>query len=227
MENASKALLIAGGVLITIIIISVLVYVFNQFKSVPRTQEEVKQAEQLAEFNKKYESYNKKNMYGTDIITVINMARNNNETYRMDHNYQIEISVTVVDTIESRIRMWYYDTEEANSSKAVKEATIGWPRSALGTITSGTYTSSDSIWDSFLDPVLGQSQSEYVYSNSYGTQTFQTIQWYDNVFYNGKQYRVYYMTSNLAYEFKNKKFDCTGIEYGGNGRVIRMNFEQQ
>ena len=75
MENASKALLIAGGVLIAIVIVSVLVVTLNIVNSNQRTREKALATEQLAEFNQKYESYNKKALRGTDIITLKNMAK--------------------------------------------------------------------------------------------------------------------------------------------------------
>lgn len=75
MENASKALLIAGGVLIAILIVSVLVVTHNIVNSNQRTREKALATEQLAEFNQKYEAYNKKALRGTDIITLKNMAK--------------------------------------------------------------------------------------------------------------------------------------------------------
>lgn len=75
MENASKALLIAGGVLIAILIVSVLVVTLNIVNSNQRTREKALATEQLAEFNQKYEAYNKKALRGTDIITLKNMAK--------------------------------------------------------------------------------------------------------------------------------------------------------
>ena len=74
MENASKALLIAGGVLIAILIVSVLVVTLNIVNSNQRTREKALATEQLAEFNQKYEAY-KKALRGTDIITLKNMAK--------------------------------------------------------------------------------------------------------------------------------------------------------
>ena len=75
MENASKALLIAGGVLIAILIVSVLVVTLNIVNSNQKTREKALATEQLAEFNQKYESYNKKALRGTYIITLKNMAK--------------------------------------------------------------------------------------------------------------------------------------------------------
>lgn len=83
MENASKALLIAGGVLIAILIISVLVVTINIINSNQKTREEALATEQLVEFNQKYEAYNKKALYGIDIITLKGMAKSDGENIQI------------------------------------------------------------------------------------------------------------------------------------------------
>lgn len=81
MENASKALIIAGGILISILILSVLVYSFGNISQYFSSEEKVQQTEQLTTFNNQYESYNKKLLRGTDVISVINKAKDNNTRY--------------------------------------------------------------------------------------------------------------------------------------------------
>ena len=76
MENASKAILIAGGILISIILISLLVNTYGnigKFKSQEITGKEIQQIE---EENKEYTKYLGKTVYGTEVITVQNMAKN-------------------------------------------------------------------------------------------------------------------------------------------------------
>ena len=74
MENASKALLIAGGILLAILILSALVFMFSSVRNFSESQEEKTLAEQTAKFNAEYDVYNKSVMYGTDVISVINKA---------------------------------------------------------------------------------------------------------------------------------------------------------
>lgn len=92
MENAAKALLIAGGVLLALLIISVMVYMFSQIKSLQQAQETKIEQEQIAEFNKGFETYDKKVMYGADVISVLNKAANNNTKY-IQSDYQISVLV--------------------------------------------------------------------------------------------------------------------------------------
>ena len=91
MENASKALLIAGGVLIALIIIALFLAMFNNMSNIQKEQEEQTKMEQLAAFNSEFEAYNKKVMYGTDVITLINKVAENNKKYNSNNDYKITV----------------------------------------------------------------------------------------------------------------------------------------
>ena len=74
MENASKALLMAGGILIAIIIIALLVRTFstiNQFQMSNLSEEEQKK---LIAFNEQYTKYLNQYVYGSDVKTLMNKA---------------------------------------------------------------------------------------------------------------------------------------------------------
>ena len=75
MENASKALLIAAGIFFAMLILTMIMYMSSTITEMGEAQESKRAAEQLAAFNAEYEAYNKKLMYGTDVITVINKAK--------------------------------------------------------------------------------------------------------------------------------------------------------
>ncbi len=86
MENASKALTIAGGLLVAVLIISAIVAMFGSSSSLFKSEEDQKEIEQLVAFNKEYESYNKKLLRGTDVISVINKVLDNNYKYTKEYN---------------------------------------------------------------------------------------------------------------------------------------------
>lgn len=81
MENAAKALYIAGGVLISVLIMSALVIMWGNTSELFKTEDSVKIAKQAQAFNTEYEAFNKKLLRGTDIISVINRVENNNRSY--------------------------------------------------------------------------------------------------------------------------------------------------
>ena len=93
MENAAKALVIAGGVLLGIISLTLLVYMFSNLSIIGNAQAEKKENEQLQAWNAEWEAYNKKLLYGAEVLTVINKARDNNNEYNNNSMYMVEIHV--------------------------------------------------------------------------------------------------------------------------------------
>lgn len=93
MENISKALIIAGGVLLGMIIVSLFMVMFTRMSNMQLEQDEMIKVEQLAAFNAEYEAYNKKAMYGVDVITLINKAKRNNEKHNGNSSYKITITL--------------------------------------------------------------------------------------------------------------------------------------
>ena len=102
MENASKALLMAGGVLIGIMILSLAVYLIMNFGSASAEAHRINEQNQLNEFNVQFTAYEGRNDITIhDIVTVANLARSNNDKYgftaadrNIDGNYYIEVNAT-------------------------------------------------------------------------------------------------------------------------------------
>ena len=93
MENATKALLIAGGVLIGIIILAALIYAYTSFTRVAAENEQAKATEQLAEFNKPYTSYEGKILRGAEVISVVNRAVSDNR--KLLNNEKINVFLKI------------------------------------------------------------------------------------------------------------------------------------
>ncbi len=93
MENASKALIMAGGVLIGVLIISLAVYLFVSFGQTSAEINSENSQKQLSQFNAKFTSYEGRNditIY--EILTVASYANENNEYYKDgDSNYLIQV----------------------------------------------------------------------------------------------------------------------------------------
>ena len=83
MENASNALLIAGGVLIGVLILSLAVYLFADFGSTSADINQRTTEQQLAQFNSKFTVYESSDFKWTiyDIVTVAGYAHENNKYY--------------------------------------------------------------------------------------------------------------------------------------------------
>ncbi len=85
MENASKALLIAGGILLAILTISIFFFSFRNASSMAGSVQEDWGQKELIAFNTRFEAYNKKLMYGSDIISVFNQAIDNNRAFKIEY----------------------------------------------------------------------------------------------------------------------------------------------
>ena len=78
MENATKALLIAGGVLIAIIIISVMVVTFQKTGNVSKTYKSNIDEEEITKFNTNFTKYVGEELNIQQAISITNFAKNNN-----------------------------------------------------------------------------------------------------------------------------------------------------
>ena len=79
MENASKALLIAGGVLISLMVISGLILVMRKVGDFQTANQDARLEKQTLEFNNIYESYNRKNIRGNEMVSLMNRVLDYNE----------------------------------------------------------------------------------------------------------------------------------------------------
>ena len=87
MENATKALLMAAGVLIGVLVLSLGVVLFNTFGGFASDTQSKVDANELAKFNEKFLQYNgRTDLTVHDIITAKNYALENNNKFS---NYKL------------------------------------------------------------------------------------------------------------------------------------------
>ena len=92
MENASKALIIAGAILLSILIISLGIMIFNQASGVvdSNAMDEVA----VSSFNQKFQQYEGNNVRGANVNALINTIIQNNLTNAGDSSKQIVITTS-------------------------------------------------------------------------------------------------------------------------------------
>ena len=94
MENVTKALLIAAGILLAIMILSLLVVFWGQMSGYYSEQHNSKVIEQNTEFNAKFENYAGQTIRGNELISVMNKIVNYNTSIAdMDGYDKIIMSV--------------------------------------------------------------------------------------------------------------------------------------
>lgn len=108
MENASKALYIAASVFVAVIILSLVVILFNKIDDTHTARDKEKEEKNLTEFNAEYDAFNKRLMYGADVISCINKAiSNNKEAYdAKDPDLYIDIIVKMDANLEEKFKIY-------------------------------------------------------------------------------------------------------------------------
>ncbi len=91
MENASKALIIAGEVLIALLVITMMVLIFTAFGSFSNNMHTKMVEAQAAEFNNRFYSFShRSDITAQEIVTIINYAKQANDARQIDYNNRTE-----------------------------------------------------------------------------------------------------------------------------------------
>lgn len=119
MENATKALVIAGNVLLAVLILSLVMYFYNTWRRLPLEEEAALLVKQAQEFNQQYEVFDKKLMYGVDVLSCVNKAISNNEKYvtgswlsgaLSPKEFVIEVEVVIDEPLTEELEVYYMAT---------------------------------------------------------------------------------------------------------------------
>jgi len=221
MENASKAIIIAGGILISMIVISLFFFMFSNMSTLVDTTSKDTTEVQIVDFNKGFEAYNKKIMYGADIISVVNKAIDNNAKYKAtkdneNNEYYIDVAINFKERLELRTETYKQRTDmngkyRLDSSKThiqtVLQAGATIKLSEEQTKIEDMLIKPVQLSDIDGNPVDNKNSSVSTYSPGCASYTV-----------------TYYPAS----EFKRKIFYCSDVKYSKtSGRVIEMSFTQK
>lgn len=80
MENASKALLIAGGILLSIIVLTLFMLMVNSLTDYQQQETQTQKQADIISFNNQYAGYMRDDVSGTDILSLINKVVYYNKT---------------------------------------------------------------------------------------------------------------------------------------------------
>lgn len=199
MENASKALLMAGGILLAVLVLGLLGLLLSSITSKKLSEEKSLEAQQLQEFNQQWEAYNKKALYGTDIITVVNKAIENNKKVEVSGDedpYFINIVLNLENTYNSTTttinKITGESVTEENENKSIS-----------GTIQLGEWQGNALTMDVDVTDIFGE-------SITIKKETEKSIE---------------YTYSPLA-NLKKAVFKCADVKYK-NGRVKELVFKEK
>ena len=98
MENATKALLISAAVMIAIMVLSLLMIAYNQVSDYYQNQHTDAMAKQIGEFNENFINYQRDNIRGSELLSLMNKVIdfNERESYADGTNYKrIEVTIKI------------------------------------------------------------------------------------------------------------------------------------
>lgn len=99
MENASRALLMAGGIFIALMIIGALLLMFNQIGDYEKAQSTGEKVSQVADFNKEFIKYTYDDIKGYELISLINKAIDFNGKSEVGNSVDYDKKITVKVTL--------------------------------------------------------------------------------------------------------------------------------
>lgn len=220
MENATKALFIAAGVLIGIMLISLIIVGKNRISEYYSTREQTKASEQAIDFNKQYSVYNRNDVRGTDLISLVNKILDFNITAEGDGVDKILIDIIINENDKTRTDFCYQYEEyyKKGKGKLIKFGTytqdnitnfVSTGRNIENKYSIGMATKLAANLSTLLegDDEDKKYLSQQIRKNVDTIDTNEILQYY--------QYQ----------QFKRAHFDCKLLTYTDSGRVQKFIFE--
>lgn len=208
MENASKALMFAGTILITLMVISAVVFMYRDLTSVKRQESENQKVEEIAEFNKSFESY-EKDLKGAQIFSLANKITDYNTKYvqNMDEGYE---AITLNVKVGGEIKNAQYYTNLQTSVDTI-----------MNTYQSSNYL--EALHEAYEKIDNGSAEEKEL-----ATKTIEEVRKkIGNAADNRNNVNSSYNIYDTYKQIKNKKFKSEGVTYYSNGRIQSMTYTQK
>lgn len=118
MENASRALVIAGGVLLSLIIIGVVMFAYRGITSLQKEKDISLSNEQVSKINEQIEKYTKKSViYGSEVLSICNAIEDYSRKYPESEGYPkitAKIKIKAADGKDNGIKECFEEDEYDN-----------------------------------------------------------------------------------------------------------------
>ena len=228
MENASKALVMAGSVLIALMIIGALLLTYNGIRNYQKTETVDLSTLQTAEFNNQFNTYNRDNVRGNDLYSLINRADDYNKSQEANNSgYE---SVTIKVSFNGKRNLLAYE----NNKLILRDNYITTTslKNELDDIDKieenyggANYTAdlASNITKIFIDennPTTDQKNNAIKEFNNISKG--QKVTYFRELENHKEDIYTYYE----YIQFKRGIFKCTGVDYDKNtGRIIGMKFQ--
>lgn len=226
MENASKALIMAGSILMSLLVIGLLVFGYTQISDLEQQRTDSDDETKLTEYTRQFEQFNR-TLYGSELLSLANLQEDyNKEVISENDGYsQVEIQVETkgiagtgyfsagtksiesfmqdAETIEKEIE-GYEQNQSRYNNKSVKY------------YANRTYREIAIDFNLDITSMMSEYEiSDIVANNAKTKNLYNDIQNYETL-------------NSIYTEFKTgKRFRCTDVKYDdNNGRITEMFFEE-
>ncbi len=242
MENASKALIIAGSVLIALMIIGALVLMFSNLSAYQETNVQTAREAQIVEFNNQYETYNRKDVRGSELYSLLNKVIDYNRresvagtgwsdkgqtvSYeQMKITFNINRTKLSADGKNRLFKKSDYTIErnanefEDEIKKTIDDLEKKYGQDSLTNLTTG-------LTSIFIDDTKDKDEQQMALSKFKSAIKAQKINaTWDDIKPGGKIREDVYTYYEYV-QFKRAHFNCESVRYNQNtARIVEMNFK--
>lgn len=255
MENASKALIMAGSILIALMIIGALLLMFNNLTNYQSTDVQTTREAQVIQFNNQYETFNRKNVRGSDLYSLLNKVVDYNRrkstegTGKNEGQYLAYENMTITfdlgndltvfyaptasgaDTYTHLITMQGYEQSsikndfESNIGTKIKNLESTYSADSLNNLVTG-------ITKIFIANSSSDSEKQTAIDNFNKASKKNTITDWSEIAEGSTIRRAVYQYYEYV-QFKRAKFNCEANRYSTNnikynsetGRIVEINFK--
>lgn len=249
MENASKALIMAGSVLIALMIIGALILMFSNLTAYQETNTSGTRSSQIVEFNNQFETYNRTDVRGSDLYSLLNKTidynrrqstagtRNTTTNTWADSGEDIAYEPMTIEFTIDRTKLSADNTNRLFDNN--KYTVSGNSNSFENTISTKIDTLEDEYGQSSLTNLTTnltkifittststtEQQKQEAVNNFNSASRIVTVSSFDEI-KEKSTIREDVYTYYEYIQFKRAYFNCTDIEYNKNtGRIVKMVFE--
>ena len=234
MENASKALLMAAGVLMSLIIIGAFMLMMSYLNGYQGEVEQSKKDAQLTEFNVLFDTYNRQNIRGNEMISLMNRIVDYNSRKTDEGWPQFRVLIKIPKEIRDKLKYEgnsniYITNSEYNQDAIINIVGKANKPSKIQEIES-TY---EAKYATQLAKQISNI-SDIIDNDNYGRTPIQKAKTFNNKGWlpkdldkYGKNIDAVFNDAKIYYEyvqFKRTRFDCTQVFYN-EGRINYMSFK--
>lgn len=223
MENATKALLIAAGVFFGLLMITTILFAHGRISDYYEAKESSIRTEQLATFNKQYTSYNRGDVRGSELLSLINKIIDFNSN-KENVEEEIQIEIKIANSEEAKSFYYKYDKFNYGSDKKVTLIKMNNPYTHKN-IEKGFLNEANNIASKYPSGIAEKLSANIL--TIMGENRLKTKEQLlkqlniESVSVNNNDILKYYQYQ----QFKRAHFDCESLKFTKDGRVKSFQFK--